>query len=112
MIEAGQTIYQEEGCVNCHGPDGTGDTGPDLSNVLETFASCDSQVEWVSLGSARWAQARGSSYGDTNKPVRGGMPGFGERLDTGQIRKVVSFTRFQFAGGEGDEVVDDCLGDG
>jgi mono/diheme cytochrome c family protein len=110
VLARGGTVYQEEGCANCHGPEGTGEIGPDLSGVLDTFGSCDDQVEWVSLGSARWRQQRDSSYGDTNKPVRGGMPGFGERLEEDQIRRVVSFTRSEFAGGDEIDIVNDCFG--
>lgn len=77
---------------------------------MGTFPACDIQVDWVSLGSARWAWERGSSYGDVNKPVRGGMPGFGNRLKTDQIRKIVSFTRAEFAGGDPGRVVEDCFG--
>ena len=110
VTSTGAMLYEDEGCANCHGLRGNGDIGPDLSGVLRTFSSCDTQVEWVSLGSAKWSQQRGSSYGDANKPVRGGMPGFGERLEERQIRRIVSFTRTEFAGGDQGEVVESCLG--
>ena len=108
-ISTGSMLYQSEGCANCHGPKGEGDVGPDLSGVIDTFPSCDTQVTWVSLGSARWNQEMGSSYGDSNKPVRGGMPGFEERLEEEQIRKIASYTRSEFAGGDDDRVVGACL---
>lgn len=108
-ISTGGMLYESEGCANCHGPEGLGDVGPDLSDVLDTFPACETQVEWVSLGSARWAQDRGSGYGATNKPLRGGMPGFGSRLAEDQIRKIASFTRSRFAGGDEISIVRDCL---
>jgi mono/diheme cytochrome c family protein len=111
-ISTGGKLYASEGCANCHGPEGRGDVGPDLHDVLKTFPACETQVEWVSLGSARWARDRGSAYGATHKPVHGGMPGFGARLPEDQIRKIVSFTRSRFAGGDEISVVRDCLASG
>jgi mono/diheme cytochrome c family protein len=109
-ISLGEALYKTEGCVNCHGMEGQGVIAPRLNEgaVLETFPSCAGQLRWVALGSAGWARDVGATYGASNKPVLGGMPSFGRRLDPEQIRQVVSFTRTIFGGADPVEVAADC----
>jgi mono/diheme cytochrome c family protein len=112
LIAGGEALFTSEGCVNCHGERGQGIIGPRLNKgaLLETLPSCDEQLRWVSLGSAKWARDVGATYGSSAKPVRGGMPGFGSRLDPAQISQVVSFTRSVFGGADAADVADDCDG--
>jgi mono/diheme cytochrome c family protein len=110
-MSAGAALFTSEGCVNCHGANGQGLIGPPLHDgaILETFGSCDDQLRWLSLGSAGWLKQVGASYGDTNKPVTGGMPGFGSRLDRAEILELATFTRSAFGGVDPSDVVEDCV---
>jgi len=104
---AGRELYVDVGCSACHGGRGEGRVGPGLAGVIETFSTCADQLEWVSKGSDAWEAERGPVYG-SGKPVQGGMPGFGEALSDEELRTVVAYTRFEFAGGAEDEVREDC----
>jgi mono/diheme cytochrome c family protein len=110
LIAQGEVLYRSEGCVNCHGIEGQGVIAPRLNEgaVLETFPSCAGQLRWVTLGSGEWARDVGATYGAGGKPVLGGMPSFGRRLDPEQIRQVVSFTRTVFGGADPVDVLADC----
>lgn len=111
-ISNGSMLFRSEGCFRCHGEQGEGLVGPRLRDggVLETFPSCAAQLMWVSLGSAGWSREVGPTYGATAKPVQGGMPGFGARLEDRQLMEVVTFTRSALAGAGAEDVVADCFG--
>jgi cytochrome c oxidase cbb3-type subunit III len=72
---AGQAIYTAN-CASCHGADGGGGIGPQLSGgaVVDRFPDADDQVDFVTHG-------------------RGSMPAFGGRLSAAEIRAVVEYTR-------------------
>ncbi len=108
-VAAGRILFASD-CARCHGAAGDGDIGPRLNGgaVLRTFPSCEDQILWVSLGSTGWRRERGPTYGATANPVRGGMPGFGSRLSSDQIRQVVTFTRVELGGGNPARVGSDC----
>ena len=76
----GEALYAGSGCGGCHGAGGGGGVGPAFTGgaIYETFPSFVDHFEWVRLGSAGWLEANGDTYGATDKPVNGGMPGFGE----------------------------------
>lgn len=93
-------------CAGCHGANGQGGVGPALSGVLTTFAACADHEEWVTVGSDGFGV--GNSYGDTNKTVNGGMPGFGGSLTEEQIAAVASFERVRFGGADPEETLADC----
>ena len=96
-------------CAGCHGANGQGTgTFPALAGVLTTFSACGDHVEWVGLGSGGFQGAGESSYGDTNKPIAGGMPGFTASLTDEQIAAVSAFERARFGGGDRDEVLIGC----
>ena len=95
-------------CAGCHGAGGEGGVGPALNGVLTTFGSCLDQIEWVSLGSAGFSQAGRDTYGDTQKPVTQGMPGFASPLSPEQIAAVVAFERVRFGGADQAAVGIDC----
>lgn len=89
----GGEIYAAS-CAVCHGATGGGGAGPALAggSVLETFPedACQSHIEWVTLGSAGF-----TTYGAQNKPVAGGMPGFGSLTET-ELAQVVLYERVEF----------------
>lgn len=109
FIAMGDAIYHGEGatCAGCHGPTGGGGVGPALNGVMTTFAACSDQLEWVRLGSAGFQEAGRSTYGDTDKPINGGMPSHGSLTDE-QLAAVVSFERVRFGGGDPAVVLADC----
>lgn len=109
LIALGEGLYQEQGCAGCHGPQGGGGVGPALTGVMNTFSSCDDQIEWVQLGSQGFAEAGRSTYGDTGQTVDPpGMPGFADNLTDEQLASVVAFERVRHAGGATEEVLADC----
>ncbi len=63
-------------CASCHGADGGGGIGPQLSGgaVVRDFPNETDQIAVVTKG-------------------RGGMPAFGGQLSPDQIRQVVEYTR-------------------
>lgn len=93
----GRQVY-DANCAVCHGGGGGGGAGPALAGgaVLDTFSSCDDHIEWVELGSAGWPD---DTYGDTNKTVGGGMPGFAS-LSEQDLASAVLYERVQFGAEE------------
>jgi mono/diheme cytochrome c family protein len=97
-LSAGEEIYGTA-CGTCHGPAGEGGTGPAFAEgaVVETFSNYEDHVSWVTLGSARWTQEVGSTYGDPGKPVLGfngnPMPSFEDSLSEEEILEVVRYER-------------------
>jgi len=82
-------------CAGCHGVNGQGaGSFPALTGVLTTFGACVDHLEWVTLGSGGFTEQ--GSYGDTSKPVGGGMPAFGGSLSADQIAAVAAFERVRF----------------
>lgn len=93
-------------CAGCHGAGGQGsDTVPALTGVLTTFGACADHIEWVRLGSQGFTEK--GTYGDTNKPVGGGMPAHASLTDE-QLASVVSFERVRFGGADTEAVLTDC----
>ncbi len=92
-------------CAGCHGANGAGvGAFPGLTGVMTTFGSCADHIEWVLLGSGGWPD---DTYGDTNKPVAGGMPGHAA-LTEEQLASVTAFERVRFGGADPDETLIDC----
>jgi len=106
-LDQGRSIYGNV-CSACHGSRGDGGTGPSLHDVLGTFPSCADQIEWVTLGSKRWQETHGETYGATNKPVNGGMPSHEASLSADEIARVVAFERITYGGGVEEGVLRDC----
>lgn len=79
-IVLGEEAYAGNGCGGCHGATGGGGVGPAFTSgsVYETFPNFQDHFRWVRLGSAGWQAEVGDTYGAPDKPVNGGMPGFGE----------------------------------
>lgn len=106
-ITDGRSIYADR-CSACHGSSGRGGVGPDLSTVTEVWRSCSEQIEWVTLGSIEWQETYGDTYGATNRPLIGGMPGHRELLTATEIASVVAFERVTYGGGDRASVLEDC----
>ena len=109
FIAMGEDVYQNvANCDGCHGAQGQGGVGPGFSGVVTTFGSCTDHIEWVTLGSDGFQGEGRSTYGDTDKPVAGGMPSFGSTLTEEQLASVVAFERARFGGADPTETLTDC----
>jgi mono/diheme cytochrome c family protein len=106
-LDAGREVFSDH-CATCHGGNGQGGAGPALAGVLATFPACDDQIEWVTLGSVKWAEQNGSNYGAQSKDITAVMPEFGDSLSAEEIKQVVSFERFKFGGGDMGPTLTDC----
>lgn len=106
-LEVGRAIYGRS-CSACHGPSGGGGVGPALSGVLTTFPSCEDHQHWVRLGSHRWKEEVGPTYGATDKQVSGAMPSFESSLTAEEIASVATFERVRYGGGDLETVSADC----
>jgi mono/diheme cytochrome c family protein len=71
----GAVIFADN-CARCHGADGGGGVGPQLSDgaVVEAFPDIADQIAVITDG-------------------RGGMPSFGDALDPDEIEAVAVYTR-------------------
>ncbi|HJU80442.1 MAG TPA: c-type cytochrome [Acidimicrobiia bacterium] len=107
QIFAGEVVTAAN-CAGCHGPQGQGGVGPPLGGVLGTFSSCVDHIDWVAKGSAGFQAEGASTYGDTGKPINGGMPGFAGSLSAEQIAAVAAFERVRLGAGDPATVLADC----
>lgn len=98
-LRAGRGVYADN-CSACHGNRGQGGVGPSLSNVRDTWPSCDDHKEWISLGTEGWKSERGPVYGANDAPIKKVMPPFGERLTPEEIAAVAVFERVEYGGGD------------
>lgn len=103
----GRAVYGNV-CSACHGNAGQGGVGPALDNVTETFPSCDDHIEWVSLGSEKWKQTHGDTYGASATQVEGAMPSHAETLTATEIALVSAFERSNFGGLDDQTAMDQC----
>lgn len=103
----GRSLYANN-CSVCHGSTGDGSTAPSLHDVGETFPSCNTHIEWVTLGSENWKQVHGDTYGAPDRPITAVMPAHGERLTPQELALVASFERIQYGGLDEDAVFADC----
>ena len=113
FVALGDRIYNGTGvtgvnCAGCHGAGGAGSEAfPALTGVGTTFGACADHMEWVMLGSQGFLTAGRSTYGDTGKPIRGGMPPH-PTLTEEQLAAVAAFERVRFGGADRDQVLTDC----
>lgn len=106
-VQAGNQVYSSR-CAVCHGGNGQGGSGPALADVSETFGACPDQIEWITLGSNRYQEEVGPTYGDAEKEITAVMPGFAESLTEVEIAQVAVFERHRFGGADEDEALTDC----
>ncbi len=95
-LVVGEGIYNT--CAACHGADGGGGVGPALTQLGDVFSTPADQMHWVALGSTGWQAEVGDTYGDTNKPVNGGMPAFAESITPEELTSVIVYERTTFSG--------------
>ncbi len=110
-LSFGAQVYASN-CATCHGATGGGGVGPQLAggSVLDTFSDPADQIEWVTLGSQGTQDAGATTYGDTNKPINGGMPGWEGTLTPEEINAVVYFERSGLSGEEPNPALIDATG--
>ncbi len=106
-LEAGHEVFSSI-CATCHGGNGDGGSAPALTGVLDTFEACSDQIRWVTLGSQRWQDEVGPTYGDTDNEITAVMPEFGASLSDEEIARVVAFERVRFGGATEASAVADC----
>ncbi len=106
-IEAGREAYGRL-CSTCHGGSGEGGVGPALSGVVATFPDCATQLRWISLGSERWSNEVGPSYGEQEKEITGAMPSFEPTLTNEQVRQIAAFERSRYGGSAETAALTDC----
>ena len=106
-LAAGRETFSST-CATCHGGNGEGGSAPALDTILETFGSCDDQMTWISLGSLRWEEEVGPTYGDNDKEIPAVMPSFSESLSVTEIAQVAAFERHQFGGAPAEQTLTDC----
>ena len=95
----GEAVYTSN-CATCHGPTGGGGVGPQLAggSVLQTFADPVDQIDWINKGSQGSLDAGATTYGDTAKPIAGGMPSWEGVLTPEEINAVVYYERTGLSG--------------
>jgi mono/diheme cytochrome c family protein len=98
-LRVGRGVYADN-CSVCHGNRGQGGVGPSLSNVRETWPSCDAHQEWIALGSEGWKVEHGPLYGADDTPITKVMPGQAQTLTTEEIAVVAAFERVEYGGGD------------
>ncbi len=110
-LSFGAQVYASN-CATCHGATGGGGVGPQLSggSVLDTFGDPVDQIEWIRLGSQGTQDAGATTYGDTDKPIAGGMPGWEGTLTPEEINAVVYFERTGLSGEEANPALIDATG--
>jgi mono/diheme cytochrome c family protein len=103
QLALGATVYQQ--CAGCHGANGGGGAGRQLSNgeVLATFPDIASQIEYVAVGTAGF---QGKPYGNPDRPggahiggSYGNMPAFLGTLTPEELLAVIRHER-EILGGE------------
>jgi mono/diheme cytochrome c family protein len=97
VLAEGELIYAK--CAGCHGASGGGAGAiPGFTNgtLLATFPDFPQHIEWVSRGSDGFKSI--GSYGATNRPVAGGMPGWAAQLTAKELLSVIYYERIHFGG--------------
>ncbi|MDX1449400.1 MAG: c-type cytochrome [Acidimicrobiia bacterium] len=106
-IRQGRAIYGDL-CSLCHGDGGQGGVGPSLGEVVETWPDCADHIEWIALGSDRWKETHGDTYGATGKPVAGGMPAHDQTLTADERALVAAFERVTYGSAHRQSTLTEC----
>ena len=109
-LRQGRSTYGDV-CSVCHGARGEGSVGPSLENIIETWPRCADQVEWIALGSEDWRIQHGETYGESDKPVAGGMPAHADQLTVEEMRRVAAFERTEYGGLDPQTALTQCEAD-
>lgn len=105
-ITVGAEVYSS--CAGCHGGNGEGGVGPQLSEgeAALTFPDPVAMMEWIYLGAEGWTGTTGDApYGDPDRPggahttgmLPGVMPAFGD-LDAEELASVTRYVRENLGG--------------
>jgi mono/diheme cytochrome c family protein len=114
-LDLGAEIYSSQ-CAACHGGSGGGGVGRplDAGQVLATFPTIESQLQFVAVGTA--GIGAGNPYGDPDREGGphiagdfGNMPAFGESLTGEELLAVVRYEREVLSG---EELQEDEIGEG
>lgn len=106
---AGQVLYGK--CAGCHGGDGGGGAGRQLSNmeVLKTFPAIEDHLRWMEFGTEKYKAAGIKVYGNPNREggahqtgSYGVMPGWAGELTPDEILAVTCYVRYDLGGAEED----------
>lgn len=106
-IAAGRSLYQST-CAVCHGSEGEGGVGRALDAVVADFPECAEQVRWITLGSSRWEDEVGPTFGASGTPVAGGMPEYEGTFSDEELTSLAAYTRVRFGGQPEAEALADC----
>lgn len=97
-LATGAEVYAGKGCSGCHGGGGGGGSGPALNKLTVDFSNPADQLYWVMEGSAGFQKLGLTTYGDSKKPIAGGMPGWADSLTAPELVGVIRHEREVFAG--------------
>lgn len=106
-LDAGREVFLRV-CAVCHGGEGEGKAGPALAGVVATFPLCSDHRMWITLGTARWTDEFGLTFGASNKEITRVMPSFEAVLSAEEIAQVAAFERHSFGGAGVEAVLADC----
>jgi mono/diheme cytochrome c family protein len=105
----GAEVYTANQCSGCHGTNGEGGTGPQLSGgeISKTFADPLSMVYWIHYGAADGGARPDGTYGDLDREggphtldmLPGVMPGFPD-LDPMEMAEVIIYIREGLSGAD------------
>jgi mono/diheme cytochrome c family protein len=98
-LRVGRGVYGDR-CSTCHGKRGQGAVGPSLSDVRDTWPTCDEHQEWIRLGSEGWKAEHGPVYGADDTPITKVMPAHETTLTPTEIASVAAYERVQYGGGD------------
>jgi len=108
-LALGTEVYTTKGCSGCHGASGGGGSGPAMTNLTEDFPNPADQLYWVMEGSDGFKAKGLTTYGTSEKPVKGGMPGWAGTLTADELIGVIRHEREAFAGDKFDATTYDKM---
>jgi mono/diheme cytochrome c family protein len=106
-VAVGAALYAK--CAGCHGADGGGGAGRQLSNneVMKTFPVIEDMLRWIAYGTEKYKAAGVEIYGNPNRDGGvhktgsfGVMPGWQGELTDDQILAVSCYVRYSLGGAD------------
>lgn len=103
----GAAVYGK--CAGCHGAEGGGGAGRQLSNgeTMKTFPAIEDQLRWLEFGTEKYKAAGIEIYGNPNReggPHQTGsfgiMPGWAGELTPAEILAVACYVRYDLSGAD------------
>ena len=105
-VAVGAEIYTAAACSGCHGADGGGGVGRQLSDgeVMATFPAIEDQLNFIYVGTQGFIDAGLPYYGDAERAhlrYNGAlMPAQGDALSYLEIIEVSCYIRYELAGAD------------